>query len=200
MIVHMLLEGIHEEFVARALIRHCGHEPGVVYGGKGCGYIRKNAHRFVGLAQSGDGVLVLTDFMDSQCPCPPEAGRQYLLKHCGRPPPSFLCRFAVNELESWLMADREGLASFLRIPVARIPRHPEREPDPKRKLVDLARESRILRLRNALVPPVGHGGMTGPGYTPAIRQFVSGKWSPERAERNAHSLARCIKRLRGLVA
>ncbi len=136
--------------------------------------------------------------MDSGCACPPEALRQYVSLHCQTVPPSFLCRFAVNELESWLLADREGIADFLRLSVAKIPTNPEMESDPKRTLVDLARMSKKSQIRNALVPPPRHGGIVGPGYTVAITNFINKKWSPVRAEPNSQSLARCIKRLREL--
>lgn len=198
MIVHMLLEGQHEEPLAKALIRHCGHEPGVVYGGRGCEYIRQKAKCFVYLAQAGNGLLILTDFMDSRCACPPEAFRQYVSVHCQLVPPSFLCRFAVNELESWLLADRDGIADFLRISVAKVPTNPEMESDPKRALVDLARISKNSQIRSALVPSPRHRGIVGPGYTMTITEFINKKWSPARAEPNSQSLARCMKRLREL--
>jgi hypothetical protein len=50
-----------------------------------------------------------------------------------------MCRFAVNELESWLLADREGLANFLGIAVSRMPICPEREEFPKKTLVNISR-------------------------------------------------------------
>lgn len=199
MIVHMLLEGRHEEPVARKLIRHCGHSPGTVYGGKGCAYIRAHAGKYLYLASPDNAVLVLTDFMDSGCPCPPEAYRRYISGRYASVPPTFLCRFAVKELESWLMADSEGLAAYFRIAAARIPARPETVDDPKRTLVNLARLSRLSRLRYGMVPPSRHGGVVGPGYTEIVSEFITEKWSPERAAKNAPSLARCIKRLRELA-
>lgn len=198
MIIHMLLEGHMEEPLARKLIRHCGHEPGAVYGKKGCNYIHQNARNFVFLANSTTGVLILSDFMDSKCSCPPQAYRLHFLRHCKSVPPNYLCRFVVNELESWLMADRRGLAAFLGIPIAKVPVQPELEDDPKHTLVELARASKKRQIREALAPPPGHGGAVGPGYTPTLIEFIIEKWSPEKAEQNAPSLARCLKRLREL--
>lgn len=201
MLVHMLLEGRHEEAMARTLIRYCGHRPGALYGGKGCAYIRKHAARFLPLATAGQAVLVLTDFMDSGCACPPTAYKRYILDHAPAPPPTFLCRFAVNELESWLIADREGMARFLSISVKRIPRTPETLADPKKTLVKLADASRSKRVRYAMVPPRHrHGGVVGPGYTELVAEFIKQRWSPERAAKNAPSLARCITRLKELPA
>ncbi len=198
MIVHMLLEGMHEEPLARVLIRYCGHEPGGVYGKQGCSYIREKARHFAYLAQPGNGVLVLTDFMDAKCSCPPEAYRQYLQPQSNPVPATFLCRFMVNELESWLMADRKGMADFLHIAETKIPDTPENEGDPKETLVNLARASRLAKIREALVPPVRHGGAVGPGYSWAITEFINTTWSPDRAKTNSPSLARCIRRLREL--
>ncbi len=199
MIVHMLLEGQHEEPLAKKLICHCGHEPGYLFGKKGCDYIREKASKFIYRASPENAVLVLTDFMDSGCSCPPEAYRRYITEQCTSPPSTFLCRFIVNELESWLMADRKGIATFLGIPESRVPDHPETVKNPKQTLVNLARASRKSALRAALVPPAQrHGGVVGSGYTPAITEFIDTQWSPGRAAKNAPSLARCIKRLKEL--
>ena len=198
MIVHMLLEGYLEEPVARKLLEHCGHQAGTVFGKQGFGYIKTKARKFVPLVKHGYAVLVLTDLMDSGCQCPSQACRQYVWQHCGEPPPSFLCRFAVRELESWLLADREAIASFLRISITKIPDNPEFEPDPKRKVVELARLSPKTRLRDALVPSRSHGGAVGPGYRLTMTEFVNKHWSPEQATRNSPSLGRCIDRLNDL--
>lgn len=202
--IHLLLEGHLEEPLAVKLVRHCGHLPGTVYGKHGCSYIRQKARDFVPMAGGKCGVLVLTDFMDARNQrthrnqCPPEARHDYLGRHRLSVPRTFLLRFAVNELESWIMADREGIAAFLRISAAKVPRAPDDEADPKRTLVALARGSRDIRLRDALVPKPDHGGAVGPGYTPAMWDFVETRWSPERARANSPSLARCIARLREL--
>lgn len=200
MIVNMLLEGHLEEPVALKLIRHCGHVPGTVYGKKGCSFVQRKAKGYVYLARGDRGMLVLTDFMDTDCACPPQALRRYMPARREPLPAAFLFRFAVNELESWLMADREALSYFLRIAMARIPEHPEEEADPKRSMVNLARLTRNHRLRRALVPTSSHGGATGPGYTSVMSDFVAAHWSPERAGKNAPSLARCLERLRELPA
>lgn len=195
MIVHMLLEGVHEEVLARKIIQYCGHEPGIVYGQRGCRFIQEKAASFAFLATDQSAVLILTDFMDSGCGCPPDAYKRYIVSRRTVVPASFLCRFIVNEFESWLMADREGVASFLQIATNKVPLHPETVPDPKGAFVQLARGSRVSRLRDAIVPPPRHGGAVGPGYTMAIGELACNFWSPERAVSNASSLDRCILRL-----
>ena len=60
-------------------------------------------------------VLVLTDFMDSKSPCPVAAKMSYLGKKAADVSQNFLLRFAVNELESWLLADHTNFARLLGI-------------------------------------------------------------------------------------
>ncbi len=108
MLVHLILEGCLEEPVADKLLRYCGHQKGNIYGKQGCGYIKRKIYSFQSLAKYDCGVLVLTDMRDSGAPCPSAALKQYQIIS---PAFNFLCRFAVSELESWLLADRDSLAS-----------------------------------------------------------------------------------------
>ncbi len=198
MLVHLVLEGHLEEPVAGKLLKYCGHDKGVVYGRKGYGFIATKAHAYEPLTRGGCGVLVLTDFRDAKSHCPPEALHKYLLQHNASPSAAFIFRFAEAELESWLMADRKALAAFLSISLKTIPEAPDREPFPKRTLVNLARKSRKTALKSALVPPPNHGGSVGPGYLQTMTDFVIDHWRPGEAMKNSPSLARCLKRLQNL--
>jgi len=187
-----------EEAVARQLLPSCGHELGTVYGKRGCEYIRENATKFRHLATEESGLLVLTDFRDTGETCVIDALQQYIWHKMPKPPRSFLCRFAVYELESWLLADREGLAKFLGVAVAKIPRQPEREELPKRALVNLARASRKKGIREGIAPPAGHRAHVGPDYMPLMCEFIADFWNIEAAMHGAPSLGRCVRRLREL--
>lgn len=198
MIVHLLLEGFLEEPVAAKLVGYCGHQVGNIFGRKGAHYIHTRARNFIHLTKAGNAMFVLTDFMDSGCDCPVEACRKHFLAGDERDNKLFVCRFAVNELESWLMADREAIAAFLGISPTKIPRNPDSEIDPKRKLVNLARTSHKTKVQDLIVPSKGHGGPVGPGYRLSMTEFVNKHWSPKRASRISPSLARCIRRLREL--
>lgn len=193
--MHLILEGHLEEPIAEKILAHCGHEKGTVYGCKGCGYIQAKAAKFHHLATETEGVLVLTDFMDARAPCLPHALEKYVLQHIDSPPKTFLCRFAVAELESWLMADRKGMGDFLKISVANIPSAPDALPDPKRHLVKLARKSRKTSIREGIVPEKSHGSVTAPDYLATMRGFVRDYWNIENAVTNSPSLARCVHRL-----
>lgn len=189
------MEGFLEEPVADRLLEYCGHDKGIVFGRRGFGYILTKAHEFEPMTRSGCGVLVLTDFRDSGTACPPLALHKYLLKHRPKSSPDFLFRFAEAELESWLLADREAIASFLKIALKAVPAEPDKESVPKRTVINLARRSRRTDIKNALVPPENFGGMVGPDYVPTMTDFVRNHWRPDEAAKNSPSLNRCINRL-----
>ena len=194
----LIAEGFMEEAVAARLLPFCGHELGNIYGMRGCDYIRQKASVFHTLATEQTGVLVLTDFRDSGASCVPDALQEYVSNKIPDPPKTFLFRFAVNELESWLLADNEGIAKYFGISVSRIPQEPEKEAHPKRVLVDLARSSRKKRIREGVAPLPGHHANIGPEYIDLLREFITMHWNIETAICNAPSLERCVRRLREL--
>ncbi len=193
--MHLLLEGRLEEFVADKLLTYCGHTKGIVYGRRGVTYIRERAACFHHLALGGTGVLVLTDFRDAEAPCPKKALYEYLLRIHPSPSPHFLCRFAVFELEGWLLADRKSLAAFLKISPAAVPLAPDTEKYPKNCLIGLARRSRSSQIRDGLVPEKGHYSKTAPLYLATMAEFVVNHWNIEAAAQNSPSLSRCVERL-----
>ena len=87
-------------------------------------------------------------------------------------------RVAVRGVEAWLMADRQSFASFLGVAMRRIPRDPEQLADPKRAIVDLARESTRRAIRDGLVPSEAVGVESAPAYTDEVIQYVRRRWSP----------------------
>jgi len=199
MTINLLAEGFMEEVVAKKLLPFCGHELGAVYGKKGCAFVREKAVSFRHLATTETGLLVLTDFRDAKKECILEALHEYIFSKFSNPPNTYLCRFAVNELESWLLADREGLAKYLGISVAMMPLQPEREEYPKQALVGLARRSRRKAIRDGIAPPQGHRASVGPVYQGLMEEFICKYWNIENAALYAPSLARCIYRLQELV-
>ena len=191
--VHLLLEGHLEEPVSEKLLEYCGHERGTVYGKKGCAYIHEKAKNYQALANPSQGVLVLTDSRDTGSPCPSDALQNTL--QLAKPPANFLCRLAVNELESWLIADSVSLSNFLRISPTLIPKNPDVEPLPKITLVNLARRSRKTKIKNGIVPPEKHGGPVAPAYLATMTEYVREHWNIDNARKNSPSLERCVVRL-----
>jgi hypothetical protein len=188
--VNLVVEGNLDAAVGERLLATTGLGLGTVYGKRGYAYIEANLCRF---NQSAHVVpyLALADFMDTGQPCPSRVVAAWL------PSPRSLMvfRVVVREIESWLLADRENVAHFLGVPRAKVPSQPELIPDPKQKLVNLARRSRKASVKRLLVPPSGSPGVEGPGYTSELIQFVLHTWDIAAAGANAPSLARCLHAL-----
>lgn len=187
----LLVEGNLDEAVGRRIVGHCGLEISVVYGKKGFAYIKGKIGGFNKSAR-GMPMLTLVDLMDTGLSCPPVVLDAWL----PRREPGMLFRVVVREVESWLLADRPNLADFLRIAADKVPSAPEEEIDPKRRLVNLARKSRSAEIRRLLVPAKDSTATEGPAYTSEMRRFVEHHWDVEVAEKNAPSLASCIRALK----
>ena len=143
-------------------------------------------------------VVALAD-LDRPMSCPATLVRQYT----GGVTISqkMLIRVAVIEIESWILADRGGIAGWLRISTGTVPRDPEGLIDPKRSLVQLANRSRTRLLKEAIAPRNVVGtNRTGPGYNEVVSEFVTRDWDPETARLNAPSLHRAIVRIAELGA
>lgn len=196
MIVHLVTEGWLEQFIGARLLAHCGHTQGLVYNLGGCHQIRVKAIHYRFKACTEAAVLVLTDFRDAQCACLLQAVEAYTM---GKDiPPTYLLRFAVQELESWLLADRKNLARYLGISVNMLPQNPDEESHPKRKIINLARRSGRKKVLEAMVPDERHGGAEGPGYSSFMQNFILKYWGIEAAVTHSSSLERCVRRLRVL--
>jgi len=160
-------------------------------GNRGNGYLRLKA-RELNRAAAKLPVFLLTD-LDLPASCPPNIIADWL----GTEPASnLLFRVAVIEVESWLLADREQVATFVGVPEHRIPTNTDSIPDPKQFLVNLARKSRSADLRSDLVPAAGSTASVGPLYNARLTSFVASRWSATRAQRASASLARAVERLR----
>ena len=120
----------------------------------------------------------------------------------GKPSPSkWMCfRIAVRELESWLLADRDGFADFFDVPIALLPEEPDKETDPTQTLVNVARRSRSGSIRKRMIPKSGMQTSVGPLYEATIIEFAEQRWSLVRAARRSDSLRRARRALKALGA
>ena len=126
--INVLVEGIIDEAVARRLINETGHQPGVCYGKKGVSYIHQKIRGFNKSAASMP-ILTLVDFMDTGLKCPPEVTSSWLPHRCA----NMLCRIVVREIESWILADRNNLSTYLRVASNRVPLDPENVPQEQQR-------------------------------------------------------------------
>lgn len=191
--ISIAVEGITDEAIAMRLITHVGGQAGHVYGKQGKPRLRRQINGYVNAARHAPW-LVLVD-LDHDADCAPPLHTTWVPQ-----PPHLLCfRVAVRAVETWLIADYEHLASFLRVSLGRLPHDPERLNDPKRTLVDLARRSRKSAIRSDMVPREGSGRSVGPAYASRLIEFTSSYWRPELASRHSESLRRAIACLQRLV-
>ena len=124
--------------------------------------------------------------------CAPVRLRRYLPD----PAPGMCFRIAVRTVEAWFLADRDGIARFLRVTKDNVPLTPEDEPDPKSRLIALARRSRSRVIREGLAPVAGDRRSVGAEYALMMSEFIRDHWSPRRAADRAPSLRRTIERCR----
>lgn len=189
--VTVAVEGVLDERVLIRLVAEAGGEIDLVHGRQGRGWIEEHIGGYQNAARYSKWAVLVDLNGDS---CAPELRRDWGVE-AG---PNGLCfRVAVRSVESWLLADRGHLASFLSVAPSRIPTRPDTEPDAKEALINVARRSRSRRIRDAIVP--GLNARVGPLYTSTLGQFVDEQWDPARAAEASPSLARCRARLAELV-
>lgn len=191
--VNVAVEGALDAAVVERLLQDEGvAEPRILKKG-GKAKVLKALEGYNNAARYGLPWIVLVDLdRDADCAPPYRSG---ILPD---PAPLMCLRVAVREVEAWLLADRESLARFLKIPVAKIPDRPEEEEDPKRTMVDLARRSRSSEISGGMVPKDG-GGSVGKAYTSLLEDYVAERWDPARAARRAESLRRALRDIRRLL-
>jgi hypothetical protein len=158
---------------------------------KGVTKLKADLQRYIQQAQHMQPVLCIAD-TDGVCV------KELLTNWLPRPgAKDFLLRFAVPEVESWILADRAGFSSALRVPINRIPRKIDEIADPKRLVLSVAAKSGLRRLREEMIS-MTDPSKTGTGYNVHLREFVLSGWDVVRACENSPSLSRSFGRLKAL--
>lgn len=185
--INLVVEDALSEAVLLKILRSSQNRfaVGTSYGRSGFGYIKRAIKGFNNAA-IGTPFLVLSDLEEE---CAPQQINTWL-----RIPKNhnLLFRIAVKEVESWVLADRTGFASFLNIKRVFIPRNVDSIPHPKHYLINLVKRSRKRSLREAIVPVPGTTARVGPDYNGALSDFVSNFWNVHEAKDNSESLGRAI--------
>jgi hypothetical protein len=176
------VEGDSDLPVVQAILAACGQECGPTYVVGGGDQVDRRLKGWCAAAARSPW-LILRD-LDREA-CAPA-----LLTRIA-PPTTRAVRIAVRTVEAWLLADRERAAGWLGVPVGRIPRNVESMLDPKVELINLARSSRVQRIREDIVPRA-HAHQ-GPGYVEQLRRYCAKRWRPDEAARHAPSLERCLR-------
>ncbi len=192
-VITAAVEGIVDEAVVRRLLAYAGAVPGSVYGKRGKLDLRRRINGYNNAAQLRPW-LVLVD-LNNDAQCAPLLCRKWL----PNPAPQLCFRVAVRQVEAWLMGDAETLARYLRVARSRIPVDPESLPNAKAEMVNIARGSRTLAVRQDMVPRPGSGRAVGPAYASRLIEYIQRDWRPEIAAQRADSLRRAIDCLQQLV-
>ena len=191
--VYGAVEGTLDEVVLRKLAEDVGLSVGRVFGRNGKSHLKAIIDGYNRAARFSPWI-VLVD-LDNDFECAPSLRAEWL----STPAERMCFRVAVREIESWLLADRSGIAAFLGVSKSRIPRNVDDLDDPKQTLIDLARGSRRKAIREDMAPRPGSGASEGPAYTSRMSEFVAkggrGRWQPSSAADVSPSLSRCIRAL-----
>ena len=186
--INLAVEDDLSEFVLRRVLkeRRVVYDVGPVYGHRGFGYLKKQAAGFNNAAKACP-FLLLTDLDKTRCA--PKLVAEWLGSG-RRAQRQFIFRVAVREVESWLLADERNLGAFLGLRKMRPISDPERLPDPKATLLEVAAEAR-RDLREAIVWRDERGGrfVQGPDYNGALAPYVKEAWDIDRARTRCPSLA-----------
>lgn len=183
------VEGALDEVIVRRLLAHVGLGCGPIYGGEGKPHLRRSIGGYAHGARQGPWV-VLVD-LDHDHVCAAALVEEWLPDR----PPMMRLRVAVREVESWLLADRMGMAGFLSVSRDRIPRMVDELNDPKSSLIGIAARSRRRVIRDGIPPRAASGRTIGPLYVTELSRFAVEVWDVEAASLVSPSLRRCISAL-----
>jgi hypothetical protein len=139
--------------------------------------------------------LVFLDGDELGQTCPSDAINDWFQT---RHPNNVHIRFALHEVESWLLADSGNLAGFLNIPGGAIPAVNDDSRDTKELLIQLARQSRSRDVVSDLVPRAGFTSVVGPAYNARVTEFIQKAWDVRAAASRNNSLARACRAIAGL--
>jgi hypothetical protein len=149
----------------------------------GYGYLRSRMKNWRELAHH-QIVFVLTDLDKKSCPI--TLLNDWLGdKGC---PSNLLLRIAVREIESWILADHQGIRELIG-KNCNPPNNPDELPDPKQKLLVLAQKA-PRSVKEDLVAKDGAIARQGIGYNARLVDWVEKVWNPERAAEKSKSLYR----------
>jgi hypothetical protein len=163
---------------------------GQSYYRNGKGYLKKGIKGFNSAAK-WTPYFVLTD-LDNEV-CPRELIDEWLPNGVHH---NLIFRVAVKEVESWIMADRKSFADFLGIRQNLVPSNLDTIYNPKEKLIELAKRSRYVSLREEIVPPKHSERKIGPNYNGSLIAYINEKWQPDYAAKNSISLSRALNTLK----
>ncbi len=163
-------------------------------GRTGCGDIIKNIEKFNSMSKRHHVIVMLDLDMKKN----EQELIDYLHKKIKRKEEKLLFLIPVKEIESWFLADRKGLSSFLEISENKININPDELLDPKEKIITLAKDGKNPTTRTGIPPKKGAAAKVGISYNTLLKKYVTEFWSIERAKECSPSLNKTLLILKDL--
>lgn len=182
----VIVEGTTDEPVINALMRAAGwadHEF-LVWSVNGKGAIDRDIERYWEAAR-GHAYVVFRDLDRDGGGCPVTL-RAELVERTPGESPNLLIRIVDQCIESWILADREGVAEFCGKSAAKVKLPPSHH---KPYLLSLMKD-----VKDA-VEKKGRELAFGPAYETHLHHLMTHHWSIERAAAESDSLRRALERL-----
>jgi hypothetical protein len=189
--LNVACEGPTDEAVLKRLLRDHDVRVSATYVLRGKGNLDARLPGMKNAAKTSHW-LVLRD-LNGDAQCAPDL----VSRLAGHAPATFRLQIAVRKLESWLLADSEGIAAMLGVLPRLVPRSPDVLDDPRRELVALARRSRRGRVQRDFVPRLS-SARVGPAYTARLIEFAARAWDPLQASQRSPSLRSLLRYIGGL--
>jgi len=123
----------------------------------------------------------------------------------------FIFNIAVDEAEAWLMADRDGFASYFKIKIEDMPYAHQTNQGGRKRLIEMSfdykssmyltqeliKKSKSPEHVQQLTPK--KNAAKGPLYNECMLPFIQNAWNIDNARQNSDSLNRMILRLEKLI-
>jgi hypothetical protein len=194
----LFCEDVALEEIAKRLLRELNPTVQIhsVMQKRGSSYLQKSIPKIIRSSQALRFLVMLDgDVVEGRC-----IGEVITEWFQAEKPHNITVRFANLEAENWLLADKQGMAEYLRISPDRIPLIRDDYANAKEFLVRLAMRSPSRELRNDMVPKTDHSSVVGPAYNFRLREFINDFWNIERARENNSSLERACNEITSLSA
>jgi len=187
----VIVEGVTDIPVVTALMRAAGWDEDqfAVRSVNGKGAIDARIQKYWEASQIIPHVIFRdVDYDEGACPV---ALRSALSSKTPGDSPNLLIRIVDQCIESWMLADRRGIAEFCGVSPARVKIPASHH---KSYLLSMFREA---KLKDA-VAHVDNELDFGPAYELHVQRFMKTAWNVERAADDSPSLRRALQRLRDL--
>ena len=187
----VIVEGPTDEPVVTALMRAAGWADSEfsVMSANGKGVIDRDIKKYWEAARVLPYVIFRDLDQDGEgCPV---TLRAELVEHTPGESPDLLIRIVDQCIESWILADRQGVAEFCERSIASVR---PRDSRPKDHLLRLFQKSQF----KDAVSREGGKLAFGPAYATHLQRLMTHHWSIERAAAESDSLRRAVERLTDL--